>query len=188
MSFPFLDGGVKRNCEGDKGRIRTTRQKDKAETIPECYSHNNPSFSSPDSGIHKGLWLLFYFLGNKDRERTQYLTEKMLKINPPFYWLMPKGSEIHHSQSLPAQKANHLSRGTGTTPHPPRRRVISRGSIQAAIASLYPPCQQRRRDARAEDETARRRSSRHSLQQMGKQFGWSRVSQELLTKRERLWL
>lgn len=67
---------------------------------------------------------------------------------------MPKGSEIHHSQSLPAQKANHLSRGTGTTPHPPRRRVISRGSIQAAIASLYPPCQQRRRDARAEDETA----------------------------------
>lgn len=63
---------------------------------------------------------------------------------------MPKGSEIHHSQSLPAQKANRLSRGTGTTPHPPRHRVISRGSIQTAIASLYPPVNN---DARAGDET-----------------------------------
>lgn len=79
---------------------------------------------------------------------------------------MLKGSEIHHSQSLPAQKANHL-RGTRTMPHLPRRCVISRGSIQTAITLLYPLsaaqtwCQRWRWDAQ------RGRSSCHSYSRWG---------------------
>lgn len=60
-----------------------------------------------------------------------------VKINPLFCWLMLKGSEIHHSESLPAQKANHLH-GTSTMPRLPSRCVISRGSIRTAITPLYP--------------------------------------------------
>lgn len=84
---------------------------------------------------------------------------------------MPKGSEIHHSQSLPAQKANRLSRGTGTTPHPPRHRVISRGSIQTAIASLYPPVNNADTMPGLGMRHAKETLLMSPFRQMGKQFG-----------------
>ncbi len=88
---------------------------------------------------------------------------------------MLKGSEIHHSQSLPAQKASHL-RGTSTMPHLPRCCVIFAGiNSNRYYAALSPvsggdmmPAPKMRR---AETTFFMSQS-----QQTRKLFGWSKIS------------
>lgn len=113
------------------------------------------------------------------------IAQRGCRNKSPLCWLMLKGSEIHHSQSLPAQKANHL-RGARTMPHLPRRCVISRGSIQTAITPLYPLSVAQTRCQRWRWAARRGRSSCSQSQQMRKWFGGSRISNEDSQGRESL--
>lgn len=95
----------------------------------------------------------FHFLGNKDRERAQYLTERMLKINPPLLlinaerkWNSPLTvtSRSKGEPSFPWDGHNASSAKTSC-----HFAGINSNSYCVALS----PCQQRRHDARAGDET-----------------------------------
>lgn len=63
---------------------------------------------------------------------------------------MLKGSEIHSSQSLPAQRQTIFMHGTRTMLHLPRS-----GTLSELLLRRFIPCQQHRHDASIEDETQR---------------------------------